>query len=353
MAKRENEISIKLYKEFIKFLLDNGLVNNSDKEKLKDNGIQRYGDLLSLELFENNVYSDCSFKVGGIDFIKAKKYDKDLEKTKAYLNSCDIVDESLDKKIDTVLEFRELLRNKYLLFTLGELPEIKKIFKKIAKYYMKMNTLGFKDELDDEAQIGFLKYLILDDYSKLYKNSSANNKVYNAMSNQVIVKILKYSPLDLVGRGSNYIEVLIHEMIHISDNIFEGLDLLNEILVEKLAWKIYNSIIKRILVKYPYLKLDNLKNIPAYDSLFPLVDDFIEENFDTFLKGKESGNKEYFYEKFGQDNFDEFMKYINEKFDLRQQYNLSSEQLLKKRGNIDEIKDNMRNYLANNNNKHK
>ncbi|MCI9433646.1 MAG: hypothetical protein HFI86_00015 [Bacilli bacterium] len=355
LAIKQNEICITLYKEFIKFLLDNALVNNKDKEQLKVNGIaniQRYMDLWHLELFVNDVYSDFGFKVGGIDFIKANKYDKNLEKTKDYLNSCGINNENLDKKIDTVLEFRESLRNKYLLSTLGELPEIKKIFKKIAKFYMKINTLGFNDELSDDIQIYFLKNLILDDNIKLHKNTSAKNKVCCMGSNQVEAKILKCSPLDSVSQYCNYIEALIHEMIHISDNA-SNIGILDEILVEKLAWKIYNSIIERILAKYPYLKLDALKNMPTYNKLFSLVGDFVDENFDILLKGKESGNIEYFYEKFGKDNFDAFTNYINEKYELMCQYNLSSEQLLEQKDNIDEIKDNMRNYLTNNNHKHK
>ena len=87
--------------------------------------------------------------------------------------------------------------------------------------------------------------------------------------------------------------------------------------------------------------------------MFPLIDDFVDENFDTFIKGKESGNIEYFYEKFGKDNFDAFISYINKKYDLMSQYNLSSEQLLEQKGDIDEIKNNMRDYLVNNNHKHK
>ncbi len=76
LAKREEETSINLYRKFIKFLLDNGLVNNSDKEKLGTNestSIKSYSDLFCLELFKNTVYADSSFKVGGIDFIKSKK----------------------------------------------------------------------------------------------------------------------------------------------------------------------------------------------------------------------------------------------------------------------------------------
>lgn len=354
LATKQNEVSLQLYKEFIQFLLDNDLVNNKDKEKLKENGIddiKSYYDLCHLELFVNNVYSDFRFKVGKIDFIKANKYDKKLDKIQDYLNSCDIGDEKLDKKIDTALEFRELLRDKYLIATLGELPEVKKILKKTAKHFMKMNELGFEDEMTDKFQIEFIKYAILDDDDKLHRFSHSKNKSVEISDNQMIFKILKCSPLDSFNFCSNYIEILIHEMIHISDNSFD-LGILNEILVEKLAWKVYNSIINKVLVKYPYLKLDNLKNNPTYDKLFPLVDDFIDENFDTFLKGKESGNIEYFYEKFGKDNFDAFTNYINEKFELTQQYNLSSEQLLEQKGNIDEIKDNMRHYLVNNH-KHK
>ncbi|MCI8778505.1 MAG: hypothetical protein HFI87_05090 [Bacilli bacterium] len=130
LAKREEETSINLYKEFIKFLLDNNLVNNRDKEKLKGNGIdgiKSYLDLFCLDLFENKIYSDFSFKVGGIDFLKENKYDKNLEKTKKYLfDDCGISKDNLDEKIDMVLDCRESLRNKYLIATLGELPEIKK-----------------------------------------------------------------------------------------------------------------------------------------------------------------------------------------------------------------------------------
>lgn len=214
-----------------------------------------------------------------------------------------------------------------------------------------MNALGFEGEMTDKFQIEFIKYEILDDNDKLHRFSHSKNKSVEISDDQMIFKILKCSPLDSFNFCSNYIEILIHEMIHISDNSFD-LGILNEILVEKLAWKIYNSIINKVLAKYPYLKFDNLKNNPTYDKLFPLVDDFIDENFDTFLKGKESGNIECFYELFGKDNFDAFMHYIDEKFDLTLQYNLSSEQLLEQKGNIDEIKDNMRDHLVNNH-KHK
>lgn len=76
LATKQAEVSLQLYKEFIKFLLDNDLVNNKDKEKLKENGIDNiksYLDLRQLELFEKSVYSDFEFKVGGIDFINVKK----------------------------------------------------------------------------------------------------------------------------------------------------------------------------------------------------------------------------------------------------------------------------------------
>lgn len=352
LAKREEETSINLYREFIKFLLDNALVNNKDKEKLEEIGIddiKSYSDLFCLDLFENKVYSDFSFKVGGIDFLKENKYDKNLEKTKKYLfDDCGISKDNLDEKIDMVLDCRESLRNKYLIATLGELPEIKKILKNVYDF---MNQKNFMIEPDLSSNAYLLKNLILDDSEKLYGSNHVKNKV-GCWSNDVI-KILKVAPLDSFNLDSNYIEILIHEMIHISDNRFKGLGILDEILVEKLAWKIYNSIIERILPKYPYLKLDTLKNIPAYNKLSSLVDDFIDENFDILLKGKESGSMEYFYEKFGKDNFDAFTNYINEKYDLMCQYNLSSEQLLEQKGNIDEIKDNMRKYVTNNNHKHK
>lgn len=353
LATKQNEISIKLYKEFISFLLDNGLVSSSDKENLQVRGIdniQTYLDLFSLKLFKENIYSDFRFKVGGIDFIKANKHNSNLEQTKDYLNSCEISNESLDKKIDSVLEFRELLRDKYLLSTLGELPEIKKISKNVYDF---MNQKNFDILASNKTDAAIIKELILDDDYKLYEKVKCKNKVlwWFRKDNHEMIKILKCAPLDIFNSNNNYIENLIHEMIHISDNNFD-LGILDEILVEKLAWKIYNSIIKTILSKYPYLKLNTSKK-HGYIDLFPLVDDFIDENFDILLKGKESGNMEYFYEKFGKDNFDAFTRYINEKYDLMCQYSLSSEQLLEQKGNIDEIKNNMRSYLANNNHRHK
>lgn len=348
LAKREEETSINLYREFIKFLLDNGLVSDNDKEILKTKSvenIENYFDLRLLDLYKEEIYSDASFKVGGIDFIKANKYDQNLEKTKSYLNNCNIDDINLSEKIDMILDFRETLRDEYLLDTIGELPEIKDVFKKIKLYD------NFFGENPNE-KVYLLNNLILCDNWKLYKDVKCKNiSFWYERRNHDIFKFLKCSPLNSLNLSENYIQVLIHEMIHISDNNFD-LGILNEVLVEKLAWKVYNSIINKVLVKYPYLKLDTLNRLSAYDELFPLVDDFVEENFDILLKGKESGSMEYFYEKFGKDNFDEFMKYINEKFDLMCQYNLPNKQLLEQKGNIDEIKDNMRDYLVNNH-KHK
>lgn len=210
-----------------------------------------------------------------------------------------------------------------------------------------MNQNNFDISVSIQNNAAILKNLILDDDQKLYENVKCKNRVlWFRKNNQDMIKILKVGPLSV----NHYIEILIHEMIHISDNNFD-LGILDEILVEKLAWKVYNSIINKVLVKYPYLKLDT-SEIYGYIDLFPLVDDFIDENFAILLKGKESGNIEYFYELFGKDNFDAFTNYINEKYDLMCQYSLSSEQLLEQKGNIDEIKDNMRHYLVNNH-KHK
>lgn len=333
-------------KNFLEFLAKHNLLNKKDQEHLKSNELYMLFDCY-------NIFFDDEFENGDSDYVldyintpnALDNHHKERNKVISYLNDCNIPKEKFKSVLLKVKEYRNLIRNDYLLNTLGEEKEIKDFFDWYQKNLVHIESIGENCSLIDTDKLWLLNTIS----TQQTGNCRASCVVYHGHYNNKILHVLKFSAAQLFCSNVNYFQVLIHEMIHVVDGIIEDTGYLNEILVDKFSLIIYEKIKPKLKNKYPFIEFDKDWYKNAYQDLYPVFDNIINANLFKYIKCKGIENRENtLYEYFGKENIEELIKLINETFDklafsnLKPSTLLNDTELIQK---VNTLKNNIENYI--------
>lgn len=343
-----NKAKMKKYyeKNFLEFLAKHNLLNKKDQDHLKSNELYMLFDCY-------NIFFDDEFENGDSDYVldyintpnALDNHNKERNKVISYLNDCNIPKEKFKSVLLKVKEYRNLIRNDYLLNTLGEEKEIKDFFDWYQKNLVHIESIGENCSLIDTD-----KLWILNTISTQQKgNCRASCVVYHGHYNNKKLHVLKFSAAQLFCSNVNYFQTLIHEMIHVVDGIIEDTGYLDEILVDKFSLIIYEKIKPKLKNKYPFIDFDKDWYKNAYQDLYPVFDNIIDANLLKYIKCKGIENRENtLFEYFGKENIEELIKLINETFDklafsnLKPSTLLNDTELIQK---VNTLKNNIENYI--------
>lgn len=314
------DISSKLSLKFNKFLMDNNFLIDSDKEKIKNGASNE-----ELDFYKNRLFTDSSFLIGAIDYLDAdissynREYEKNTRLIKDYFKEArvDVTHENIKKIID----FRETLRDEYLLKVVAKEESNQKMLDGFFNYLVDKNYITQearnKDEDMNKLIVYFSKYCICQDNIKLL-NIDESNKVISGRINGMRYRILKVSPISTYINYYGIIRVLIHEIIHTLDiNNSTKLGVFNECCVEIFAMKIWQELFPILKKKYPeYSSIYEAQENTFYYELFPLCYEFINDNLEFIIHCKANDKIDSLYEKFGSNNFNQFIDLLNYSFDL-------------------------------------